>query len=43
MLLSAPKIQAELASKSMNALVIFQIPETVLAGGKKKCNMRVKS
>ena len=32
----APKIQVELALKSMNALVIFQIPETVLAGGRKK-------
>ena len=30
-----PKIQVELASKSMNALVIFQIPETGLSEEKK--------
>ena len=38
----APKIQVELASKSMNALVIFQIPETVLAGGKKSATWELK-
>ena len=37
-------MQVELASKSMNALVILQIPETVLAGGwGGECNMRVES